>query len=70
MFNKQSYIEHNIYAVNRISQFMEENDMDYWDLDQRAAVISLLEDLGVEIDACSNCGAQPMNSNCNNANCS
>lgn len=70
MFNKQDYLTQQITAVNRINQFMKENDMDYFDLDQRAGVIGLLEDLGVEIDACSHCGAQPMNSNCNNANCS
>jgi CO dehydrogenase/acetyl-CoA synthase alpha subunit len=69
MFNKMDYISQQITALNRINQFMTENDMDYWDTEQRASVISLLEDLGVEIDACSSCGAMPMESNCNNARC-
>ncbi len=69
IFSKEDYFTQQVTAINRISQFMEECDMDYFDLDQRAGVISLLEDLGVEIDACSHCGAQPMNTNCNNAEC-
>lgn len=69
-FNKLDYLKKNITAVNRINQFMDENDMDYFDTDQRAGVIGLLEDLGVEIDACSGCGAaMPMTSNCNNLRC-
>ena len=69
-FTKLDYLQKNVAAVNRINQFMDENDMDYFDQDQRAGIISLLEDLGVEIDACSHCGAMPMTVNCNGANCS
>lgn len=68
-FKKMNYLEKNIEAFNRIKRFMDECDEDYFDTDQRASVISLLEDLGVEIDACGICGAQPMNTNCNNAGC-
>ena len=68
-FTKLDYLKKNIAAYNRINSFMRDNDMDYWDEDQRAGVISLLEDLGVEIDACSHCGAMPMTTNCNNAGC-
>mgnify|MGYP001796720723 CR=1 FL=1 len=55
-----------ITAINRIEQFKRENDLDD---ESMASIISLLEDMGVEIDACSGCGAMPMQTNCNNARC-
>ena len=67
---KQTYIEKNIAAVNAIYRFMDDNDMDYSNPNQLASVIQLVQDLGAEIDACSICGAIPMNTNCNNAGCS
>ncbi len=69
MFDKETYIAKQIKAINRIEQFKNELDIDNDD-ESMASIISLLEDMGVEIDACSNCGAMPMLPNCNNANCS
>jgi hypothetical protein len=65
-FSKLGYMEKNMFAGGRIEQFMLEEELPQ---ESRANIISLLEDLGVEIDACSNCGAMPMDTNCNNANC-
>ncbi len=67
-FNKLMYCEKNLVAAERIEQFMDELDIED-SPEAMASIISLLEDLGVEIDACSNCGAMPMNTNCNNAGC-
>ena len=66
MFNKLDYINKQIAAINRIEQFKRELDLDD---EAMASIVSLLEDMGVEIDACSNCGRMPMQPICNNANC-
>lgn len=50
-----------------ISEFMGIFDMN--GDDERAAIIALLENCGVELDGCSHCGAMPMDTNCNNAGC-
>lgn len=49
-----------------ITEFTACNDLDD---DNRASIIALLQNLGVEFDGCMHCGAMPMNSNCNNAEC-
>lgn len=67
-FNKEAYITQQITAINRIEQFKQEFDIED-SPEAMAGIISLLEDMGVEIDACSSCGAMPMQSNCNNARC-
>lgn len=69
MFNKMDYINKQIAAINRIEQFKREFDIDDTP-EAMAGIISFLEDMGVEIDACSNCGRMPMQPICNNANCS
>ena len=68
MFNKMDYINKQIYAINRIEQFKREFDIED-SPEAVAGIISLLEDLGAEIDACSRCGSMPMTPNCNNAVC-
>lgn len=67
-FNGLDYLHKNIAAINRIERFKRELDIED-SPEAMASIISLLEDLGVEIDACSNCGAVPMTTNCNNAGC-
>lgn len=67
-FNQQDYLTKNVFAINRVHQFMREFDIED-SPEAKAGIISLLEDLGVEIDACSNCGAMPMTTYCNNAGC-
>jgi hypothetical protein len=52
----------------RIAEFMDDYDIEN-DADTRRGIISLLEDFGVSIDACSGCGEIPMTTNCNNARC-
>lgn len=68
MFDKLSYIDQQIAAINRIEQFKREFGIEDTP-EAMAGIISLLEDMGVELDACSHCGSMPMMPNCNNANC-
>lgn len=67
-FNKLAFIDQQIAAINRIEQFKREFDIEDTP-EAMAGIISLLEDMGVEIDACSGCGSMPMMPNCNNLRC-
>lgn len=67
-FSKLTFTEQNDVAEKAISEFMQNYDIEETD-EARSGIIWMLEQLGVEIDACSHCGAMPMNTNCNNAEC-
>ena len=66
-FNKLDYRQQQVTAEALIYQFIDDNLL--IDTEVMPSLIELLEGLGVEIDACSSCGAMPMDSNCNNARC-
>lgn len=67
-FNKLDWRTQQDVAEKAIKEFMDNYEIEDTDED-RAGIIELLQDLGVEIDACSSCGAMPMDINCNNARC-
>ena len=66
-FNKLDYRQQQVTAEALIYQFIDDNLL--IDTEVMLSLIELLEGLGVQLDACSSCGAMPMNSNCNNARC-
>lgn len=67
-FTKADYFEKQDIAQKRIAEFLDDMEVDDEDI-ARAFTIGLLEDLGIELDGCSSCGAMPMETNCNNARC-
>lgn len=67
-FKKLDYQEQQRVADTVIDEFMRMYDIDNDD-EGRSGIIWMLQELGVELDACSHCGAMPMDTNCNNARC-
>ena len=65
-FTKLDWHNQQLLGQTMIDQFMIDNDLN---IDIMPSLIELLEGFGIELDACSHCGAMPMNSNCNNAGC-
>ena len=66
-FNKLDYRQQQVTAEALIYQFIDDNLL--IDTEVMPSLIELLEGLGVQLDACSSCGAMPVDSNCNNARC-
>ena len=54
-------------AQTMIYQFIDDNLL--LDVEIMPSLIELLEGFGIELDACHICGAMPMTTDCNNANC-
>lgn len=67
-FTKLPYADQQTEAARAIKEFMDCYDIEDTD-EARSGIIDLLEQFDICIDACSHCGAMPMNTNCNNAGC-
>ena len=65
-YRELTYWDQKHLAETMIDQFLDDNDLDE---EIMPSLIELLQGFGLELDACSICGAMPMNTNCNNAGC-
>jgi hypothetical protein len=62
------YSKFNDLVEQKIVEFLDAYDLDD-DNETRQGIIALLQNVGVEFDGCSSCGAMPMTTNCNNSRC-